>query len=245
MLTSQDGHSDKGRVFPPELDIQEVPQHAVALESAQRSAARIPTAAGASAQCRHRILVVDDDPSVREMAREILESEHYEVFTANDGLGGLIALSKSLPDLIITDLNMPRMSGFEFLAIVRQRFPQIATIATSGDHITNAKQSAVFADAFLQKGQYTIAELFQQIARLLAAAPIRSETKRSAVAALFVPRNDAGDLIITCPTCLRPNRRDARRLNSGIHETTCQSCGTPVKFEIDQQMEPLIKRRCA
>ena len=86
------------------------------------------------AQFRFRILVVDDEPLIRETARMILEGEGYEVLTAADGIEGLHSLSKSLPDLIISDLNMPRMTGFEFLAIVRQRFPHIATIAVSGGY---------------------------------------------------------------------------------------------------------------
>ena len=85
------------------------------------------------AQFPYRILVVDDDLSIRETAVEVLESQGYEVLTAADGVDGLHALSKSLPDLIISDLNMPRMSGFEFLAVVRKRFPHIATIAMSGE----------------------------------------------------------------------------------------------------------------
>lgn len=83
-----------------------------------------------AAQFRYRVLVVDDKPSICETASVILEREGYEVLTVAEGLDGLQALSKSLPDLIISDLNMPRMSGFEFLAIVRKRFPHIATIAS-------------------------------------------------------------------------------------------------------------------
>jgi CheY-like chemotaxis protein len=233
MLTSQDGHCDKG--LSPELDTQNVPQHTVTVESPERSTEITPAAPNASAQFRHRILVVDDEPSVREMARHVLESEGYEVLTANNGLDGLRALSKSLPDLIISDLNMPLMPGFEFLAMVRKRFPHIATIAMSGDYITGEKQSGVLADAFLQKGQYTIQEFFQKIGGLLAASPIRSEREKS----------DIAPLIITCPKCLRPNRLEAKRLNGGIHQTTCKSCGTPVKFEINHEIEPLIKRRYA
>ena len=243
MLTSQEEHCDKD--LSSELDIQKVPQHTVAVENAARSNERILATANAVAQFRYRILVVDDEPSVREMARQVLESEGYEVLTANDGLGGLNALSKSLPDLIISDLSMPWMSGFEFLAIVRKRFPRIATIATSGDYITSENPSGVLADAFLQKGQYTIQELFQEIAELLAASPIRSEGEKSDLAPLFVPRDNAGYLIVTCPTCLRPNRLEAMSLNGGIHQTMCQSCGTPVKFEINHEIEPLIERRYA
>ena len=242
MRTTQEGHCEKGISLGS--DSQKVSEHKLAGENAARSES-IPGSATDLTQFRHRILVVDDEPSVREMARHVLESEGYEVLTANDGLSALIALGKSLPDLIISDLNMPSMSGFELLAIVRQRFPHIATIATSGDYIAGEKRNRVLADAFLQKGQYTIQDLFQEIAHLLAASPIRSERERSDSAPLFVPRDDAGYLIITCPTCLRPNRLEATRLNGGIHQTTCQSCGMPVKFEINHEIEPLIKSRCA
>ena len=101
------------------------------------------------------------------------------------------------------------------------------------------------ADAFLQKGQYTIEELFQEVAKLLGASPIRSEREKSDIAPLFVPRDNAGYLIITCPKCLRPNKLEAMSLNGGLHQTTCQSCGTPVRFEINHEIEPLIKRKYA
>jgi CheY-like chemotaxis protein len=197
------------------------------------------------AQFRFRILVVDDEPSICETARMILEGEGYEVLTAADGIEGIHSLSKSLPDLIISDLNMPRMTGFEFLAIVRQRFPHIATIAMSGGYSSGEMPVGILADAFLQKGNYTIRELSHQVGTLLAASPLRSEKKKSEIAKLFVPRDSAGYLIITCPKCLRPNRLEAMSLNGGLHQTTCPSCDTPVKFEIDHEIEPLMTRKNA
>jgi CheY-like chemotaxis protein len=196
-------------------------------------------------QFPYRVLVVDDEPSIREVARAILESQGYEVLTVADGLDGLNALSGSLPDVIISDLNMPRMSGIEFLAIVRKRFPRIATIAMSGEYLPSENPSGILADAFLQKGRYTVEELFEEVAKLLAASPIRSEREKSDIAPLFVPRDRAGYLIVTCPRCLRPNRLEAMSLNGGIHQTVCQSCSTPVRFEINHEIEPLMKRKRA
>jgi len=234
------------KVVSPELGIQTKPQGTVASETAAQSRESIPaTEAKAADQFCFRILVVDDQYLIRETARQILESEGYEVLTAADGLDGLRALSKSLPDLIISDLNMPRMSGFEFLAVVRERFPHIATIAVSGEYITSGNPSGVVADAFFQKGHYTLKELCGEVAKLLAASPIRSESKKSEIAPLFVPRDSAGYLMITCPKCLRPNRLEAMSLNGGLHETPCQSCGTPVRFEINHEIEPLMKRNLA
>ena len=136
--------------------------------NSQRPLGRNRLAAEAVSQSRFRILVVDDEPLLREISKVVLEGIGYEVLTASNGLEGLDALSKFPPDIIISDLNMPRMSGFEFLAIVRQRFPHIGTIAMSGGHSTGDIPSGVLADAFVQKANYSIKELSHQVAKLLA-----------------------------------------------------------------------------
>jgi CheY-like chemotaxis protein len=220
------------------------PQTTPAGDTAASYESPLVAEATALSQFRFRILVVDDEPSICETAGQILESEGYEVLTAKDGVDGLNALSKSLPDLIISDLNMPRMSGFEFLAVVRERFPHIATIAMSGGH-SGEMPIGILADAFLQKGNYTIKELSHEVGKLLAASPLRSEGKKSDIAPLFVPRDGAGYLIITCPKCLRPNTLQAMSLNGGLHQTTCQTCGMPVRFEINHEIEPLTDRKYA
>ncbi|OHE59850.1 MAG: hypothetical protein A2Z47_02875 [Thermodesulfovibrio sp. RBG_19FT_COMBO_42_12] len=60
-----------------------------------------------------KILVVDDDPDVLEAISIILEANGYEVVTARDGLEGLDKLKAEKPDLMILDLLMPKMDGFE------------------------------------------------------------------------------------------------------------------------------------
>ena len=59
------------------------------------------------------ILVVDDDPDMRETLEMILEAAGYSVTTASDGEECLIALKKRKPDLLLLDLLMPRMDGFD------------------------------------------------------------------------------------------------------------------------------------
>ena len=51
-----------------------------------------------------------------------------------------------------------------------------------------------------------------------------------------MPRDSAGYLMITSPKCLRSNKLKAMSLDGGIHETFCQSCGTPVRFEINHEI---------
>lgn len=70
-----------------------------------------------------RILVVDDDEALLVTTAAILLREGYDVRTARDGFEALTVLRGSIPDLLISDLNMPNMSGFELLAVVRKRSP--------------------------------------------------------------------------------------------------------------------------
>ena len=66
-------------------------------------------------QKQARILIVDDDPDIREAISAVLESHSYQVFTATDGREGLEKLKEERPDLMILDLMMPGMDGFDVL----------------------------------------------------------------------------------------------------------------------------------
>ncbi len=68
-----------------------------------------------------RVLVVDDDESIREIIERTLTSAGYSVETAENGLDGLAALEGALPDLIVLDLMMPEMDGFQFLDHLKQK----------------------------------------------------------------------------------------------------------------------------
>lgn len=66
------------------------------------------------------ILAVDDSKSIRELVRFALEPLGYDVVLAEDGIEGLDRLGEAKVDLVITDLNMPRMDGLEFITAVRR-----------------------------------------------------------------------------------------------------------------------------
>jgi len=80
------------------------------------------------------ILVVDDEETVRESLAAILEREGYRVFQAESGEEGLRVL-KETPgiQLVISDHNMPGMSGIELLKLVRERYPNVTRIMLTGD----------------------------------------------------------------------------------------------------------------
>jgi CheY-like chemotaxis protein len=112
---------------------------------------------------QYRILIVEDDASLREFGKLLLSAQGYEVLCAEDGFEGLAALKQSLPDIIISDLRMPNMNGFEFLSVVRRRFPSIPVIAISGEFSGLSVPESVLADAFFSKGQYQPPQLFEKI----------------------------------------------------------------------------------
>jgi two-component system, chemotaxis family, chemotaxis protein CheY len=67
-----------------------------------------------------KILFVDDEPNMRQLMALHLSNAGYEVQTAEDGIKAGYAVLKRRPDLIISDVNMPHMDGFEFVAALRE-----------------------------------------------------------------------------------------------------------------------------
>jgi two-component system alkaline phosphatase synthesis response regulator PhoP len=67
-----------------------------------------------------KILVADDEPTIREMARELLTHAGYDVLEASDGRQALALARKEQPVLILLDLVMPEMNGFEFILEIRK-----------------------------------------------------------------------------------------------------------------------------
>jgi len=98
------------------------------------------------------VLVVDDEPMIRTSMSLVLAQIGYLVRSAGDGFSALVELQKELPNILVSDLNMPGMNGFELLSVVRRRFPSVQTIAMSGAFSGDGVPSGVAADAFYPKG---------------------------------------------------------------------------------------------
>ncbi|MEU4558877.1 response regulator [Actinoplanes sp. NPDC023936] len=110
-----------------------------------------------------RILVVDDEPDLRFILRRILTRAGHEVTEAGDGATALTSVQETAPDLVVTDMMMPVMSGVELIRALRADpvTTAIPILVISGDaHL------AVDADAALAK-PYQRAEVLRVAARLL------------------------------------------------------------------------------
>jgi CheY-like chemotaxis protein len=89
----------------------------------------------------------------REVFALLLRKEGYEVAAAENGFDGLLKLKQLVPDVIISDLNMPKMSGFEFLSVVRRRFPKISVIASSGAYEAESSRPGCLPTLFTLRGR--------------------------------------------------------------------------------------------
>jgi CheY-like chemotaxis protein len=113
---------------------------------------------------RAPILVVDDDPDILDMLREALEGAGHQVVTARDGLEALERLRTGRPSLILLDMRMPRMDGWEFARAARERgnTAPVVVITAAGDARAWAKEIA--AEAYMAK-PFTISQLLGVVDR--------------------------------------------------------------------------------
>ncbi len=182
----------------------------------------------------YRILVVDDEPSILEISSALLASKGYEVRTAADGFAALVELRRALPDILISDLKMPNMSGFELLSVVRRRFPHVPVIAISGEYNGIAPEGLI-ADAFFSKGAYKPDQLFSKIADLLEQSPIRPHVGKPDRAPVWIPRSADNYFVVTCTECLRSFSVPDEEAAPELRQTQCLFCNATVRYLADTQ----------
>ena len=98
---------------------------------------------------RHTILVVDDEKLILNSIKHVLRSENYHLLTAQSGIEGLKLLKKHNVQLVISDQKMPKMTGVEFLKMVKVLYPEILTIM-----LTAHDETKIAIDAIDEVGVY-------------------------------------------------------------------------------------------
>ena len=131
--------------------------------------------ASAPTQCQanpsNRILVVDDDISIRELSAEVLIPSGYQVDTAEDGAAGWEALQANRYDLLITDNKMPKVSGVELvkkLRSARMTLPVVLASSAIPTEELSQNPSLQLADTLLKP--FTIDELLGTVKQVLRAS---------------------------------------------------------------------------
>lgn len=109
------------------------------------------------------ILVVDDDPAIRESLERELRERGYATVSASEGHDGLRVYETHNPDLVLTDLSMPRSDGFELISSIRakSRTP-IIVLSVRGDDADKIRALDLGADDFVTK-PFSVAELLARV----------------------------------------------------------------------------------
>lgn len=182
-----------------------------------------------------RVLVVDDDESVRDVSKLVLASQGYEVITAENGFDALQLLRRALPNLIVSDLSMPGMSGFEFLSVVRRRFPHLPVIAISGAY-NGQRPTGVLCDAYFTKAHYSPEELFNEVAELISESPLRPHAGKADYAPVWFPRSNTGYYVLTCTECLRSfSVPEESTPTPDVREAECVFCHAQVRYIVESR----------
>jgi CheY-like chemotaxis protein len=190
-----------------------------------------------------RVLIVDDEPLVLQASAAVVRSFGFTVRTAEDGFVALKILRDVLPDIIISDLRMPSMSGFELLSVVRRRFPHIPTIGISGEYILANMPLGLLVDHFFQKGGYTPEQLKTKMKELISESPIRAHIGKVDKAPLWIPRKDPEYIVVTCPECLRSSTIPDRTGAGDLQETECIACGATISYLVDSSVLKILDDR--
>jgi CheY-like chemotaxis protein len=182
------------------------------------------------------ILVVEDDSGVRSTVAMVFRLHGYVVETAIDGFDALERMRLKVPDILFSDLNMPQMSGYELLSVVRRRFPEVKVIATSGAYDGPRVPSGIIADAYYAKGRSSAEELLELVEEIACMdVPIRDDSR----APVWIARNGRDHsgrpfVVMHCTECLRSFPFTVETQPSGdLLSTPCIYCPHEIRYIID------------
>lgn len=152
-------------------------------------------------ECMERILIIEDDELVREGLRENLKLEGYSVVESDNGIDALALFEKELPDLVILDLMIPRLDGFEVCRRIRQNRPStpIIMLTAKSSEVDKVVGLELGADDYLTK-PFGIRELVARIRSLLRRAKVSLQHAEKQQANLLLDELSFDDVFIDFKT---------------------------------------------
>ena len=118
-----------------------------------------------------KIIFIEDEPALQKTLGEVLKQEGYEVTSASDGEMGLKSIRQKQPDLILLDLILPKINGFEVLKQIKEdvKTKDIPVIVlTNLERVEDVEKVVKYgATTYLVKSQYSMEELIQKIKKII------------------------------------------------------------------------------
>ena len=181
-----------------------------------------------------RVLLVDDEPAIRDILSIRLKEAGFEAEQAGDGIDGLAKLRKGLPHLIISDIEMPRMSGIEFISIVRRRFPQLPVIVLSGLPQASLPPEAA-PDAWFEKSALRFDEFLKAVRDWARKTSDRAYLPQVIHRPLRTRPDGAGYFQLTCTDCLRSFKLlNDPEINTVERTALCVHCQARLPFLVEE-----------
>ncbi len=188
------------------------------------------------------MLVVDDNPVLASVLSEIFHECGHQVRVASDGFAALAEIRKKVPDILLSDLCMPGMSGYELLSVVRRRFSGIRVIAMSREYSGESVPAGIPADAFYAKGESSVAQLIQVVSSLWREDADFSRSSAPVwVSEMSFDHAGPPLWLASCPECLRPFRKLFGSLELQRQEETCPHCLTPIELAFIRKLTGMDK----
>jgi DNA-binding response OmpR family regulator len=158
------------------------------------------------------ILIIEDERSFRRIYEDLLKAEGHNVLVAEDGESGWQKAVAEIPDLIVLDLALPKLHGFEVLKNIRDhastKHIPVLIMTVLGEQSDIRKGFELGANDYLVKGYYTPGEMLNKVRMLLSESSIRGNIGSYRVA-VKERKQDAAKLeqeiglttLLTCPQC--------------------------------------------
>jgi CheY-like chemotaxis protein len=182
-----------------------------------------------------KLLVVEDNPDLRTLISTILTTCGYGVRSSSDGLSALREIRADMPDIVLSDLFMPGMSGFELLSVIRRRFPGIQVISMSSAYSGGQTRASMDADAFYEKATnlQSLLAIIEEIRKSRTAVSGNFKTSRPIWIAA-AEENYSGEVrvLLSCAECLRTFAEGFSRISTTIREAACPFCLMPIRYAL-------------
>lgn len=185
-------------------------------------------------EVRKTVLIVDDKECIRTTLSLILVELGYSVRSATDGFAALREIRDAIPNILLSDLNMPGMSGLELMLVVRRRFPAVQIIAMSGAFSGIEASSGIPADAFYQKGSSILAliQTFAKLARMTQRIPAPSRTRLPLWIQRGTDPKGSPYVMVSCPECLRDFPQTLEDVHHLVYKVNCIYCRSFIEYSV-------------
>jgi two-component system, NtrC family, nitrogen regulation response regulator NtrX len=195
------------------------------------------------------ILVIDDEPGIRTVLRDVLQDEGYEVYAAEDGFQGIAALGSNSVDLVFLDVWLPNMGGIEVLRRIKEQYPDVEVIVISGHANINLAVQAVKMGAFdfLEK-PLSLEKTITTARNALRVEGLQKENKTLKYAAFFLEDRMVGDsaAMSRVRTLIEQSApSEARILITGENGTGKELVAREIHHRSTRSQGPFVELNCA